>query len=46
MNDGNEEDGNPPALGAGNTRFNSEVPDNTEIPFSIRVGGMLFPYPQ
>lgn len=25
---GNEEDGNPPGLGPGKTRFDSEIPDN------------------
>ena len=28
---GNEGDGNPPALGAGNTQFDSEVPDHGSL---------------
>lgn len=28
LNNGNEEDGNPPVLGTGNTQFDSAIPDN------------------
>jgi hypothetical protein len=47
---GNEGDGNPPALGAGNTQFDSEVPDHGSLAQTVerpaengQVGGSITP---